>query len=130
MSAAKLALVAGLVAIALSACGATTKPEAGTLKAASVTRKGVTDPRTTHVKCLQSEHVPVTEFSRTWLQIGTKPSGPTVHFEPTPGAAQDLQIDGQVQSAEVIGAALLYPNQASDTLLQKVEDCMAKGVTG
>jgi hypothetical protein len=130
MSAAKLALVAGLVAIALSACGATTKPEAGTLKAASVTRKGVDDARATHVKCLQSEHIPVTEFSRTWLQIGTKPSGPTVHFEFTPGAAQAQQIDGQAQSAEVIGAALLYPNQASDTLLQRVEDCMAKGVTG
>lgn len=130
MSAAKLALVACLGAIALSACGATTKPEAGTVKAASVTSKGIDDPRTTHVACLQSEHIPVTEFARTWLQIGTKPSGPTVHFEPTPGAAQELQIDGQVQSAEVIGAALLYPNQASDSLLQKVEDCMAKGVTG
>ena len=130
MSAAKLALVAGLAALALSACGTTAKPEAGTIKVASVSRKGVDDPRTTHVECLESEHIPVTEFSRTWLQIGTKPSGPTVHFEPTPGAAQEQQIDGHVQSAEVIGAALLFPNQASDDLLQKVEDCMAKGVTG
>ncbi len=130
MSAAKLALVAGLARSRSSACGTTAKPEAGTIKAASVNRKGVDDPRTTHVECLESEHIPVTEFSRTWLQIGTKPSGPTVHFEPTPGAAQEQQIDGQVQSAEVIGAALLYPNQASDALLQKVEDCMAKGVTG
>ncbi|HXO09170.1 MAG TPA: hypothetical protein VN880_14110 [Solirubrobacteraceae bacterium] len=130
MSAAKLALVAGLVAISLSACGATTKPEAGTIKAASVNRKGIDDPRTTHVKCLEAERIPVTEFSRTWLQIGAKPTGPTVHFEPTPGAAQEAQINGSVQSAEVIGAALLYPNQASDSLLQKVEDCVAKGVTG
>ncbi len=30
----------------------------------------------------------------------------------------------------MIGAALLYPNQASDALLQKVEDCVAKGVSG
>jgi hypothetical protein len=123
-------LVAGLAAISLSACGTTTKPQAGTVNAASINRKGVDDPRTTHVECLESEHIPVTEFSRVWLQIGTKPSGPTVQFEPTPGAAQEAQIDGKVESAEVIGAALLYPNQASDGLLQKVEDCMAKGVTG
>ena len=51
-------------------------------------------------------------------------------FEPTPGAAQESQIDGQVEGAEVIGSALLYPNQASDSLLQKVEDCVAKGVSG
>ena len=130
MSAAKLALLAALAAVSLAACGMTAKPEAGTIKAASVSRTGVDDARTTHVKCLESEHIPVTEFGRTWLQIGTKPSGPTVDFEQTPGAAQEQQIDGQVQSAEVIGAALLYPNQASDALLQKVEDCMAKGVTG
>ena len=131
MSSAKLALAAGLAAISLSACGTTAKPEAGTLKAASVNHKGVDDPRKTHVDCLRQEHIPVTaSSSRTWLQVGTKPSGPTVHFAPTPGAAQELQIDGQVQGAEVIGSALLYPNQASDALLQKVEDCIAKGVTG
>lgn len=130
MSSAKLALAIGLAAISLAACGTTAKPQAGTVKAASVNRKGVDDPRTTHVECLRQQHILVSEVGRTWLQIGTKPSGPTVHFEPTPGAAQELQIDGQVESAEVIGSALLYPNQASDSLLQKVEDCIAKGVTG
>lgn len=130
MPSAKLALAVGLVAISLSACGNSAKPEAGTLKAATTDAKKVDDPRTAHVDCLHSEHIPVVEFGKTWLQIGTKPYGPTVQFEPTPGAAQDLQIDGQVESAEVIGSALLYPNQASDSLLQRVEDCMAKGVTG
>jgi hypothetical protein len=130
MSSAKLVLAAGLAAISLSACGNTAKPEAGTLKAVSTTRKQVDDPRKTHVACLQADHIPVVEFGRTWLQVGTKPTGPTVEFEPTPGAAQELQIDGQVESAEVIGSALLYPNQASDSLLTKVETCMAKGVSG
>lgn len=130
MSSVKLALAIGLVAISLAACGSTAKPQAGTLNAASVNRKAVDDPRKTHVDCLRQEHIPVSEFDRTWLQVGTKPSGPTIHFAPTPGAAQELQIDGQVQGAEVIGSALLYPNQASDSLLQKVEDCIAKGVTG
>ena len=64
------------------------------------------------------------------MQIGTAPSGPTVAFEPTPGDAQGVQIHAQAQGAEVIGSALLYPNQASDALLQKVEDCVAQGVSG
>ena len=130
MPSAKLALAIGLAAISLSACGSTAKPEAGTLKAATTDAKKVDDPRKTHVVCLRSEHVPVLEFSRTWLQVGTRPYGPTVHFEPTPGDAQAEQITGQVQGAEVIGSALLYPNLAPDALLQKVEDCMAKGVSG
>lgn len=130
MPSAKLALAIGLAAISLSACGNSAKPEAGTLKAATTDQKKVDDPRTTHVDCLRSEHIPVIEWGRAWLQIGTKPFGPTVQFTPTPGAAQELQIGGQVESAEVIGSALLYPNRASDALLQKVEDCMAKGVTG
>lgn len=130
MPPAKLALAIGLVAVLLSACGNTAKPEAGTLKAATTAAKKVDDPRTTHIDCLHSEHIPVVEWGKVWLQIGTKPYGPTVQFTPTPGAAQEMQIDGQVESAEVIGSALLYPNRASDALLQKVEDCMAKGVTG
>ncbi len=130
MSSVKLALAICVAAISLSACGTSAKPQAGTLHAASVNRKGVDDARKTHVECLRQEHIPVSEFDRTWLQVGTKPSGPTIQFTPTPGAAQELQIDGQVEGAEVIGSALLYPNQASDSLLQKVEDCVAKGVTG
>jgi len=140
MSSAKLALAIGLAAISLSACGSTAKPEAGTLKAVTTNHKGVDDPRKTHMVCLQQERVPVVRFETAGLagvpsgypglQIGTRPYGPTVVFEPTPGAAQESQIDGQVEGAEVIGSALLYPNQAPDSLLQKVEDCVAKGVSG
>ena len=64
------------------------------------------------------------------FQVGVRPTGPTVIFLPTPGAAQAAQIDGQAQGAEVIGSALLYPNQAPDKLLSKVETCVAKGVPG
>lgn len=134
MSSAKLALAAGLAAISLSACGGTAKPEAGTLKAVTTNHKGVDDPRKTHVACLQQDHIPVAEFEAPGglpaLQVGTRPSGPTVVFAPTPGAAQELQIDGQVESAEIIGSALLYPNQAPDQLLTKVESCVGKGVSG
>jgi hypothetical protein len=130
MPSAKLALVIGLSAVSLSACGIAAKPEAGTPQAVATNRKAVDDPRQVHVACLDADHIPVTEFGGTWLQIESKPSGPTVHFLPTPGAAQEQQISGHVESAEVIGSALLYPNQASAGLLQRVETCVAQGVKG
>ena len=51
-------------------------------------------------------------------------------FTPTSGAAQAQQIDGNAQSAEAIGTALLYPNQGSDSELTSIEDCLAQGVQG
>jgi len=130
MSWAKLAPPVALLALVLSACGTSAKPVAGSLNATTILHKGIDDPRKTHIQCLRTEHIPVTRFSRVWFQVGTRPSGPTVQFAATAGAAQNLQITGQVSGAEVIGAALLYPNQASGTLLKKVETCVAKGVTG
>ena len=130
MSWAKLAPTVALLALVLSACGTSAKPVAGSLNAATIVHKGIDDPRKTHIQCLRTEHIPVTRFSHVWFQVRTRPSGPTVQFAPTPGAAQNLQITGQVSGAEVIGAALLYPNQASGTLLKKVETCVAKGVIG
>jgi hypothetical protein len=130
MSSAKLALATGLAAISLSACGTAAKPEAGTLKAVTNTHKGVDDPRKKHIQCLQQEHIPVARVGNTWLQVGAAPSGPTVNFEPTPGAAQETQIAGRAQGAEIIGSALVYPNQAPGGLLTKVENCIAEGVSG
>ena len=51
-------------------------------------------------------------------------------FAATPGAAQAYQIDGSAQAAEVIGSALVYPNQGSDGELTAIEDCLAQGVQG
>jgi hypothetical protein len=125
-----LLVVAGAAALSLGACGIRSKPEAGTSHAQVVSQKNVDDPRAAHLDCLRQDRIPVTEWGRVWMQIGAKPTGPTVQFTPTPGAAQEAQISGRVESAEVIGSALLYPNQASDALLQKVEDCVALGVKG
>jgi hypothetical protein len=133
MPSAKLALVAGLAAISLSACGTAAKPEAGTSKAQVKSHKGVDDPRKKHIVCLEQHRIRVTAMSvsgKPAFQVGTAPSGPTVIFTPTPGAAQEAQISGQVQGAEVIGSALLYPNQADSSLLKKVEGCVAEGVSG
>jgi hypothetical protein len=132
MPSAKVAAACAFSVLALSACGTSKKPVAGTIPptATSEGRAKIDDPRTKHVKCLEQQKIPVAEVSGSELQIGTPPSGPEVQFEPTPGAAQAAGYKGQVTGAEIIGSALLYPNRASDQLLQKDEDCMAQGVTG
>lgn len=132
MSSAKLAAACVLAAAVLSACGSTGRPVAGSAaaRAGRVGRGKVDDPRTLHYQCLLAHHLPVVLVGGTGLQVGALGTGPSVTFEATPGGAQYLQISGQVESAEVIGSALLYPNQASDSELQTIEDCLAQGVTG
>jgi hypothetical protein len=69
--------------------------------------------------------------SPTRLQVGgPAPAGATIVFASTPGAAQADQIIGSAQGAEVIGSALVYPNQAPDSLLNGIEACLAQGVQG
>jgi hypothetical protein len=124
---AKSAAAVGLVAAVLGGCSSAVKPPQG--------RGKVDDPRTysahNYLRCLLSHHLPAQKVGRVGLQIGPAPSGPTVEFLPTPGAAQAAQIEGSpaYQGAEVIGAALLYPNQASDHELSVIETCLAAGVT-
>jgi hypothetical protein len=133
MSSAKVAVACAVSALALSACGTSSKPVAGSVTSttgAGAGRGVIDDPRTKHVVCLQQHHITVTEIGQTGLRIESPPLGPTVAFEPTPGAAQNAQISNQAQGAEVIGSALLYPNGASDKLLKVVEDCLALGVKG
>jgi hypothetical protein len=137
MPSAKLAAAIGLSALSLSACGTTSKPEAGTPKAIAKSHKGLDDPRKKHIACLQQAHITVHTEQITvagkalpGFLAGTPQSGPTVSFEPTPGDAQGVQIQGEAQGAEVIGSALLFPNQAPAPLLSAVENCVAQGVSG
>ncbi len=124
---AKSAAALGVVALVLCGCSAAVKPPQG--------RGKVDDPRTyasaNHLKCLVQHHLPAQKVGRVGIQIGPLPGGPTVEFLPTPSAAQAAQIDGSpsLQGAEVIGAALLYPNQAPDRELSVIESCLATGVT-
>jgi hypothetical protein len=132
MSSAKVAVACGLCMVLLSACGSSAKPAAGTI-APTATKIGhaqIDDPRTKHVTCLLAHKIPAVKVGNTWIQVGAPPSGPVVDFQPTPGSAQQAQISGLTPGAEVIGSALLYPKQASDQLLQIVEDCLAVGVKG
>ena len=135
MSSAKLAALAGAAAVVLSACGSSAKPLAGTVhpSATPISRGRIDDPRTTknnHLACLRQAHLPAVKVGSTGLQVGSLPAGPTIDFAPTPGIAQGDAIRNQTPGAEVIGSALLYPNQASDRELKKIEDCLTKGVTG
>lgn len=136
MSLAKLAVACGLMAVVLCACGIPAKPVAGTLhlNSARGNHAKVDDPVQRHVDCLISNGLHFTRFTspgnRPSIQVGTMPKGPTVVFDSTPGGAQYAQMSDQVQGAEVIGGALLYPNMATDDLLSKVESCIAQGVKG
>ncbi|MGI8902857.1 MAG: hypothetical protein ACR2IP_04200 [Solirubrobacteraceae bacterium] len=135
MPSAKSAVLAGLAALALSACGVAAKPLAGTIHAtAPATNRGrVDDPRTTktnYVTCLTQHHLPVAKVGATGLQVGSLPGGPTIDFAPTPGAAEARSIEGQAQGAEVISSALLYTNAGSDEELKQIEDCLVKGISG
>jgi len=121
-------------AVALAGCGAVrvqpTTPSGSTQLAS---RGRVDSPLTdihNHLGCIRAAHVPVQVLSPTKLQIGTAPTGPTVVFTATPGAAQDYQIEGKSQGAEVIGTALLYPNQGSEPEVAAIEACLDQGVQG
>jgi hypothetical protein len=135
MSSAKVASAAVAVAMSLSACGVASKPEAGSAQAAtkSAQQQKSADPRTKHVKCLARKHIAYTLLTidrYPSIQVGSRPTGPTIEFLATPGAAQDEAIKGLAQAAEVIGSALVYPNQAPNPLMATVEKCMTIGVTG
>jgi hypothetical protein len=134
MSSAKLAVVCGLAALAISACGDTAKPRAGSVTVAAhpMYRGKVDDPRPTRLQCLKAHHIDAYNLpgSPPKIQIGGVGSGPLVVFLATPGTAQGAQIDGGTQAAEVIGAALLYPRNAPDKELGPIESCLAEGVKG
>lgn len=125
-------VVLGLVALA--GCGAVkVQPTAPAGSTKLVSRGKVDSPLTdmhNHLECLRGEHLAVQVLSSTKLQVGPAPAGPTIVFTPTAGAAQARQIDATAQGAEVVGTALLYPNQGSDSELTGIEDCLDQGVQG
>ncbi len=125
MSFLRTLLAGGLAVVALSACGSAAKPSQG--------RGRVDDPRTggpDYLKCIRDQGLSAVEVGATGIQVGQPPAGPTIRFLPTPGAATAAQIAGSTQGAEVIGAALLYPNQGSNGELQSIESCLGQGVKG
>ena len=126
MSATRALMIAALagLALALSACGAIN------VKPRTASRGVVDDQRSIngdHVACLRADKLPVQVVGNTDLLIGGQVR---VHFDPSPGGAIYDQIRDAAQGEEVIGSALLYPGDASDSELSAIEACMAIGVKG
>jgi hypothetical protein len=130
MPSANRAAAATLAAMSLAACGTTAKPVAGTLRADAKARKQVDDPRTKHIACLRGARIPVVTVGQTELEVGTPPTQAKIVYTPTPGSGQQAQIGGDAPGAELIGSALLYPEQDSDAQLQVIEGCLTIGVKG
>jgi hypothetical protein len=129
----RLLTAAAFAALAVTGCGAVNvhpSTPAGSSKLAS--RGHVDSPvkMKSHLECLRDAHLPVQVVSPTRLQIGPASAGPTIVFSPTPGAAQAYQIGGSAQAAEIIGSALVYPNQGSDAEMGTIGTCLAQGVQG
>jgi hypothetical protein len=121
------------VAVALTGCGAVQVQPTTPAGSTTLAGRGRVDSPVkmkNHLACLRDARLPVQVVSQTRLQIGPAPAGPTIVFSPTAGAAQAYQIDGSAQAAEVIGSALVYPNQGSDAEMATIGACLAQGVQG
>jgi hypothetical protein len=134
LTAGRGALALTFITVTLAGCGAvqvqpSTPNGSTTLASRGRIDSPLTDVRN-HLGCLRQAHLAVQVASPIRLQIDALPAGPTVVFTQTPGAAQHEQIDGDAQSAEVIGSALLYPNQGSAAELASIEACLSQGVQG
>jgi hypothetical protein len=126
-------LVPAAVALVLAGCGSVKVQPSTPSGSTTLASRGLIDSPLTkdhnHLACLRAGHLSVQVVSPIKLQVGA-PSGPTIVFTATPGAAQNAQIVGSAQGAEVIGAALVYPNQGSTAELNRIEACLAQGVQG
>ncbi|MGN6870680.1 MAG: hypothetical protein ACTHMY_19990 [Solirubrobacteraceae bacterium] len=120
-------------ALALTGCGAVRVQPTTPAGSSTLASRGQVDSPVkmkNHLTCLRDAHLPVQVVGPTRLQIGPAPAGPTIVFAATPGGAQNFQIIGSAQSAEVIGNALVYPNQGSDGEMATIGACLAQGVQG
>jgi hypothetical protein len=130
MSFAKTVLLSTAAALTLSACGTVNVKPSASSSAPAQSRGRIDDPRTgksDHVACLQAASLSVRKVGTTGLVVA---GSVRVQFEATPGAAQAQQIDNGAPGAEVVGSALVYPGQAPDAELTKIEQCLAQGVKG
>jgi hypothetical protein len=121
-----------LTALAVAGCGAVNvHPSTPAGSSKLVSRGAIDNPSTdvdNHLACLRGQRLPVQVVSPTRLQVGAAPAGPTIVFTASLASAQAAQIDGRAQGAEVIGTALVYPNQGSDGELATIGACLAQGV--
>lgn len=142
MSSSKVAVICGLaVALLLAGCGVAAKPEAGTphLKDQPGFHGVYDDQRPTRATCLRQDGIHFIEFTTKdeiggtpqmlqAIKITGKPHGATIIFYPEAEIAEGMQIMGQDEGSELIGSALLFPNDTTGRQLTTVETCVASGV--
>ncbi len=84
------------------------------------------DKRGVALACITNQkQIPARLAGEKSIQVES-PGGPRIEFFVSSGEAEGLQFQGNAQGAEQVGAALLFVNQGSDEVLQKIEDCLAK----
>lgn len=134
MSRAKFVLAGALAASLLSACGTVEKPLVG--ETHSDHRPGnhavLDDPRKIHKKCLRKIGLGIHYFTAPGsfpaIQVGKRPTGPTIVFYPTSPLL--LKMSGKTQGGILIGSAIVYPNHARARIANKVMACIDVGVPG
>lgn len=82
------------------------------------------DPRSTPLTCVTGARLPGRRIGPADFEVGRPGIGPLVHYVATEGAAEDQQLKGRAEGAEVIGRALLYTRQATESELHTVERCL------
>ena len=83
------------------------------------------DKRGVTFACLEREGLDAELTGEKSIQVGG-PGGPRVEFFVSSGEAEARQFQGEAQSAQQVGAALLFVNGGSDRLLEQIEDCLAE----
>ncbi len=82
------------------------------------------DQRTEALACMEEQKLTVKKVGNTSLQVGPAGSGPKVVFYTTPRDAEADQFEGKTPDAEQVGRALIFVNEGSDEVLEKLENCL------
>ena len=105
-----------LCAVSLGACGSKSNGDS--------LGSNPNDQRTEALACMKDEQLTVKKVGNTSLQVGAEKDGPRVVFYTTPRDAEADQFVGRTPGAEQVGRALIYVNEGSDEVLEKLENCL------
>jgi hypothetical protein len=108
--------VALACSLALAACGSK--------KTGDSLGSNPNDQRAQALQCMQDDGLAVRKVGNTSLQVGDRPTDPRVVFYTTPRDAEADQFEGKSPGAEQVGRALIYVNEGSDEVLEKLENCL------
>lgn len=104
------------LALTYAGCGTESKPASGA--------PNPNDKRAVALSCIRDEQgLPARLTGQKSIQVDG-PGGPRIEFLLSSGEAEGRQFQGGAQSAEQIGSALLFVNQASEDDLKKLETCL------